>query len=97
MAEDGSISYMVLLGDNMPHILEKIFLHLDRQSIKNCQKICRGWKKVLSSDYFKSRWDRLHPFCPFSFIPEGCSFIMRGKSCAHHKNDVDDVDDPSLL
>ena len=85
MDEDGSISYMVLLGHNMPHIMEKIFLHLNRQSIKNSQQVCQGWKEVLSSDYFKTRWDSLHPFCHLSFIPEGCSFIMRGKTCAHHK------------
>ena len=60
MAENGSISYMVLFGQNMPHILENIFLHLDRQSVENCSEVCHGWKNVLSSDNFKTTWDRLH-------------------------------------
>ena len=61
MTENGSISYMDLVGQNMPHILEEIFLHLDRQSIVICKNVCQRWEKILSSDNFKTSWNRLHP------------------------------------
>ena len=60
MTEDEPFSYMVAFGQNMPHILEEIFLHLDRHSIENCRKVCQRWEKILSSDNFKATWDRLH-------------------------------------
>ena len=54
-------SHMELLGQKMPHILEEIFFHLDRQSIERCSKVCMRWKEILGSDTFNTKWDRLHP------------------------------------
>ena len=61
MDADIRFSYMVLLGQSMPHIIERIFLNLDRKSIKNCQKVCQRWEEILSSDHFKTTWHCLHP------------------------------------
>ena len=38
-----------LLGTNVPHILEEIFLSLDFQSFKNCHRVCKAWNGFLSA------------------------------------------------
>ena len=58
MAEDaasGPCGFDQLLTKNVPHILEKIFLSLDIESIKNCMRVCQAWNNVLST-YPRVKW-----------------------------------------
>ena len=57
----GSIDYMVLFEQNMTHILGKIFLHLDCQSIDSWREVCQSWDKLLSSSKIKTAWDFFQP------------------------------------
>ena len=58
-------SFDVLLKKNVPHILEKIFLSLDLESLKNCFRVSKAWNSSLRSmtlqkiairTYFASIW-----------------------------------------
>ena len=44
-----------LFNNNVPHIPEKIFLHLDLQTFKNCHLVCKSWNDILSSESFRKR------------------------------------------
>ena len=46
-------SFTDLFERNVPHILEKIFLPLDCDTIANCVRVSRSWECYLTSDYFK--------------------------------------------
>ena len=50
--EDGFGS---LFSRNVNHILEKIFLSLDTQSLVSCVEVCRAWKRFLTSESFHKR------------------------------------------
>ena len=47
--------FNTLLNKNVPHILEMIFLSLDYESIKKCQKVCNSWREMLGSESFKRK------------------------------------------
>ena len=44
-----------LLKNNVPHIPEKIFLHLDLTSFKNCLKVSNEWNKLLLTESFQQK------------------------------------------
>ena len=44
-----------IFNTNVPHIPEKIFLHLDLQTFKNCHVVCKSWNDILSSEFFRKR------------------------------------------
>ena len=42
-----------LFNRSVPHILERIFSSLDYDSLTECQKVCKTWHELLSSDSYK--------------------------------------------
>ena len=48
-------AFNLLMDKNLPHILVKIFLFLDYESLKSCHQVCRTWNKLLRSEYFSKR------------------------------------------
>ena len=44
-----------IFGKNLPHVLEKIFLSLDYESLKACFEVSYTWKKSLTSESFQMR------------------------------------------
>jgi len=44
-----------IFNTNVPHIPEKIFLHLDLQTFKNCHVVCKSLNDILSSESLKKR------------------------------------------
>ena len=45
-------AFNVLFAKNVPHILEKIFLYLDYESLKTCHNVSKDWNEQLTSDPF---------------------------------------------
>ena len=43
----------LLMDKNVPHILEKIFISLDYESLKSCNQVSHTWNKLLKSEYFR--------------------------------------------
>ena len=43
----------LLFQQSVPHILEKIFLHLDYDSFKSCLLVNKTWRNLLTSEPFK--------------------------------------------
>ena len=43
-------SFNLLFTKSVPHILEKIFLSLDFESFKKCQRVCKAWNELLISE-----------------------------------------------
>lgn len=50
-----SSPFNVLLPKNVPHILERIFLSLDYETLKTCFKVSKRWHGFLSSEAFQKR------------------------------------------
>ena len=50
-----SIGFEELFNKSVPHILERIFLSLDINSIQQCYKVCQQWKSFLTSEYFEMK------------------------------------------
>merc|ERR1712117_825920 len=44
-----------VLGENVPHIREQIFLSLDYESYKACFEVCQDWRKILNSESFQKK------------------------------------------
>ena len=44
-----------LFQQSVPHILERIFFHLDYESFKACYDVCKVWKILLSSQTYHGR------------------------------------------
>ena len=44
-----------VLGENIPHIREQIFLSLDYKSYKACFEVCQEWRKILKSESFQKK------------------------------------------
>ena len=44
-----------LFTNNVPHIFEEIFLHLDSQTFKNCRVVCKSWNDILSRESFRRK------------------------------------------
>ena len=42
-----------LFATSVPHILEKIFFHLNYTSFKKCMKVSTVWRELLTSESFK--------------------------------------------
>ena len=59
MEHNGSSGFDTLFSKNMPHILEKIFLSLDYESLKTCYHISNQWKEFITSDYFQGKAKKL--------------------------------------
>ena len=55
MDHKGHCAFDLLLSKSVPHVLEKIFFSLDYESFKNCQEVCNGWKKSLTSERFQRK------------------------------------------
>ena len=55
MEHMGSCGFDTLFNKNMPHILEKIFLSLDYESLKTCYNVSNQWKEFITSDSFKGK------------------------------------------
>ena len=52
----GTCGFEVLYSQNVPHILELIFLSLDYESYKICLQVNQMWKELLTSERFRSKW-----------------------------------------
>ena len=44
---------------NVPHILEKIFFSLDYDSFRECRKVRKDWKELLSSDKYDNKSEEM--------------------------------------
>ena len=53
-------AFDLLLSKSVPHVLEKIFFSLDYESFKNCQEVCNGWKKSLTSERFQRKASQVY-------------------------------------
>ena len=42
--------FQALFAKSVPHILEKIFLSLDYDTLVSCRKVCKAWYQVLSME-----------------------------------------------
>ena len=42
-----------LFASSVPHVYEKIFFSLDYNSFKECLKVCRYWKDLLTSQSYR--------------------------------------------
>ena len=51
--------FNILLTTNVPDILEKIFLSLNIQSLKNSHQVCKAWNNVLSAESFHKKVNNL--------------------------------------
>ena len=52
----GTCGFEVLYSQNVPHILELIFLSLDYESYKICLQVNQTWKELLTSERCRSKW-----------------------------------------
>jgi len=68
-----------IFNTNVPHIPEKIFLHLDLQTFKNCHVVCKSWNDVLSRESFRKKTKKI--------LTENNSKLWR----ASRKGDTDEV------
>ena len=69
----GECKFDMLFTINVPHILEKIFFHLDYASFKKCTEVNTVWHKLLTSKSFKRlgksifreeiEWELWHAVC----------------------------------
>ena len=80
-------AFDLLLSISVPHVLEKIFFSLDYESFKNCQEVCNGWKKSLTSERFQRKASQVY-FYRVTLVVEylgwvdldlGCSTILLGQ------------------
>ena len=55
MDTEETCAFDKLLKNNVPHIAEKIFLHLDFASFKNCLKVSDEWNKLLLTESFQQK------------------------------------------
>ena len=55
MDTEETCAFDKLLKNNVPHIPEKIFLHLDLTSLKNCLKVSNEWNKLLLTESFQQK------------------------------------------
>ena len=44
-----------LLSRNLPHVLQKIFLYLDYESLKACHKVNKAWNSLITSESFQKK------------------------------------------
>ena len=54
-AGQSTCAFDKLLGINVPHIVEKIFLSQDYESFKSCLKVSNTWKNLLTSEPFHKK------------------------------------------
>ena len=52
---EGRSAFDILFEMNLPHILEKIFGHLDYESYKKCYEVNSAWHELLTSDPYLRR------------------------------------------
>ena len=50
-----SCAFDILFTKSVPHILEKIFLSLDYESLKECCEVSKAWNKLFMSESFKRK------------------------------------------
>ena len=55
MDTEETCAFDKLLKNNVPHIPEKIFLHLDLASFKDCLKVSNEWNKLLLAESFQQK------------------------------------------
>ena len=55
MDTEETCAFDKLLKNNVPHISEKIFLHLDLASFKDCLKVSNEWNKLLLAESFQQK------------------------------------------
>ena len=55
MDPEETCAFDKLLQKNVPHILQKIFLHLDLESFKSCLKVSNEWNKLLVEESFQRK------------------------------------------
>ena len=55
MDTEETCAFDKLLKNNVPHIPEKIFLHLDLPSFKDCLKVSNEWNKLLLAESFQQK------------------------------------------
>ena len=53
--ESQNTETLVLFERNVPHVLEKIFGHLDYDSYKTCYEVNSAWHELLTSDPYLKR------------------------------------------
>ena len=51
----GPSAFDMLVGRNVPHVLEKIFFSLDYASFKTCLKLSKTWHELLTSERFQKK------------------------------------------
>ena len=52
---EGTCAFDKLFEENVSHILEKIFLTLDYDSLMACRKVSKNWNQELSSDRYEEK------------------------------------------
>ena len=50
-----AVGFNTLFDKGLTDVLEKIFLALDSESLKNCLGVCHAWQSLLTSDEFQKR------------------------------------------
>ena len=50
-----AVCFNTLFDKGLKDVLEKIFLPLDNESLKNCLGVCQAWQSLLTSDEFQKR------------------------------------------
>ena len=51
----------MLFTKNIPHVHEKIFLSVDYASLKSCQRVCKAWRELLTSEPFQRKVESVYP------------------------------------
>ena len=51
----GSCAFEKLFAKSVPHVLEKIFLSLDYESLKNCLEVNIIWRELLTSETYQRK------------------------------------------
>ena len=50
-----AVCFNTLFDRDLKDVLEKIFIPLDNESLKNCLGVCHAWQSLLTSDDFQKR------------------------------------------
>ena len=52
----GTCYFNALFSQNVPHLLELVFLSLDYEAYQVCLKVSQRWRDLLTSERYRSKW-----------------------------------------
>ena len=51
---------LITKSPGLQYVAETIFIHLDRQSLEECQKVNEHWKMIITNPWFRIIYYRQH-------------------------------------